>query len=242
MAELIPFEMKDYLSEARSRVTEQFKDRSTSSGVKEVFDKYLQLLLESQMRIQETLRDLMQLRDVDSATGAQLDVIGRIVGQERELVAAELYNFFGFQGAAGAASMGEYGNTVGGYWYSSGDPKGRNILLDDESYRKYIKAKMFKNVTASTPEEFISVVNLIFNTTAAYVDEGANAEFTLYFGRDITDFEKSLLAYVSNSQAYPIRLLPKTVGVKMTLNYAGIPNVVGGGSGYGNNYGLTYGT
>lgn len=233
MADLIPFEMKDYLTEARERVTYQFKDKT-------VFDKYLQLMMNSQIEIQKTIRDLMQLRDIDTATGAQLDVIGRIVGQERELVAAELYEYFGFQGAVGAQSMGQYGTAYGGYFKSENTPAGKNVPLDDDNYRKYIKAKIFKNITASTPEEFIAVVNLIFDTKKAYVLEGSEASFTLYFGRPITDFEKSLLNYISYKQSYPTRLLPKTVGVSMTLDYSGIPDFTGVG-GYGLDYGVSYG-
>lgn len=241
MADLIPFEVKDYLAEAQSRVTEQFRDGKEDSGVKKVFGKYLELLIETQLVIQDTIKDLMQLRDVDSAIGAQLDVIGRIVGQERELVSADLYEYFGFQGAVGAQSFGQFGTPYGGYFKSDNTPSGKNVPLDDDNYRKYIKAKIFKNITASTPEEFISVVNLIFNTTQAYILEGQEAEFTLYFGRPITDFEKSLLNYISYKQSYPTRLLPKTVGVKMTLDYTGIPNFTGTGAGYGLNYGNSYG-
>lgn len=241
MADVIPFEVKDYLAEAQSRVTEQFRNSKEESGIKKVFGKYLELLIQSQLEIQQTIKDLMQLRDVDSATGAQLDVIGRIVGQERELIAADLYEYFGFQGAVGAQSFGQYGTSFGGYFKSESTPAGTNVPLDDDNYRKYIKAKIFKNITASTPEEFIAVVNLIFNTTQAYVLEGEEAEFTLYFGRPITDFEKSLLNYISYKQSYPTRLLPKTVGVKMNLDYTGIPDFTGG-AGYGLSYGTSYGS
>lgn len=234
MADLTPFEMKDYLAEARVRVTEQFKGAP-------VFDKYLQLMINSQLEIQNTIRDLMQLRDIDTATGAQLDVIGRIVGQERELVEAELYEYFGFQGAVGAQSFGQFGTSFGGYFKSDSTPAGANVPLDDDNYRKYIRAKVFKNITASTPEQFIAVVNLIFDTTQAYVLEGENAEFTIYFGRPITNFEKSLLNYISYKQSYPTRLLPKTVGVTMTLDYSGIPDFTNG-MGYGESYGTSYGS
>ena len=234
MADLTPFEIKDYLEEARSRTTEQFKGAP-------VFDKYLQLMVNSQLEIQNTLRDLMQLRDIDTAIGAQLDVIGRIVGQERELVEAELYEYFGFQGALGAQSFGQFGTSFGGYFKSESTPSGKNVPLDDENYRKYIRAKVFKNITASTPEEFIAVVNLIFDTTQAYVLEGENAQFTIYFGRPINNFEKALLNYISYKQSYPTRLLPKTVGVTMTLDYTGIPNFTTGG-GYGEIYGSSYGS
>lgn len=226
-----PFQMVDYLSEARERTTEIFKDKI-------VFDKYLQLLLHSQIEIQKTLNDLMQLRDVESATGAQLDVIGRIVGQERELIAADLYEFFGFDGALGAEPMGELGSSEGGVFWSLGTPLGGNRLLDDETYRKFIKAKIFKNTTASTPEEFIAMVNLIFNTDKTYITEGNEAEFTVYFGRPLTNLDKALLDYISYVQEYPTRMLPKPVGVKMNFNYDGIPS---GAGGYGTSYGVSYG-
>lgn len=236
----IPFEMKDYLAEARSRVTEQFKDNKTDSGVKDVFDRYLQLMLETQTLIQKALQELVIYRDIETATGAQLDVIGRIVGQERELIAADVIPYFGFQGAVGAQSFGQFGTSYGGIFRSNETPTGHNVPLRDEDYRKFIKAKIFKNITASTPEEFIAVVNLIFNTSQAYVLEGAEAEFTLYFGRVITELEKALLNYISYKQSYPTRLLPKTVGVSMTLDYTGIPDFAGG-AGYGVSYGTSYG-
>lgn len=233
MTDLIPFEVKDYLEEARGRVTEQFKSA-------DVFDRYLQLLVESQIQIQKVIKDLIQLRDIDTATGNQLDVIGRIVGQERDLIASDLYEFFGFEGALGAQSMGSVSTAEGGIFYSLRGSLGRNVPLDDETYRKFIKAKVYKNVTSSTPNEFIAVVNLIFNTTETYVLEGTDASFTVYFGRELSTFEKSLVEYISYTQAYPTRLLPKPVGVKINYDYTGIPPLEGA-RGYGLNYGSFYG-
>ena len=116
-----------------------------------------------------------QLRSLDTATGAQLDVIGRIVGQERILLNADFYDFFGFQGATKAASFGELGNPgVGGIFYDYGKPLGGNIELDDATYRLFIKAKIFKNTTSSTPEEFLAVLNLVFGTnTIVLTEEGS---------------------------------------------------------------------
>ena len=71
---LIPFEYNDFVAESEDLITTQFKD-------KEIFKRYLRLLLTG---IQEALsveRDLTQKRDIDSATGAQLDIIGDIVGK-----------------------------------------------------------------------------------------------------------------------------------------------------------------
>lgn len=214
------FEEVDHLSIARSRVTEQFSfDPSTQEGAK-VFDKYLQLLLTAQIQIQQVFKDLMQLRSLDTATGEQLNIIGRIVGQDRILLNSDLYNFFGFQGALKAGSMGTLTDpTIGSIFYTLGAPLGGNIELDDETYRLFIRAKILKNTTASTSEEFIRSVNLIFGSSNVIAIEdstpGKSANVMVLFNRPLSDFEKGLLLYVDSSAGYPTGLIPKTIGVNV---------------------------
>lgn len=208
-----PFIEEDYLSVARSRVTEQFKG-------KVVFDKYLQLLITAQIEIQQVFKDLMQLRSLDTATGEQLNILGRIVGQDRVLLNSDLYNFFGFQGALKAGSMGNLGDqTIGAIFYSLGAPLGGNIELDDETYRLFIRAKILKNTTASTSEEFIRSINLIFGNSAviAIEDESAaqSGNVLVLFNRHLSDFERALLLYVDNSSGYASPFIPKTIGVNV---------------------------
>lgn len=253
---LNPFIEQDYLSEARERVTEQFKYDPVSDTGAKVFDKYLQLLINAQVEIQKVFKDLMQLRSLDTATGAQLDVIGRIVGQERILLNADFYDFFGFQGAIKAASFGELGNpSVGGLFYDFGKPLGGNIELDDATYRLFIKAKIFKNTTTSTPEEFLAVLNLVFGTDTTVLTEEGDASITVLLSRALTDFERALLFYISNEPGYPSRLIPKTVGVRINFGeydgdnffgFDGVPGAKGfgeftGSYGWGLGYGLNYG-
>lgn len=246
---LVPFESTDYLSEARDRITEQFKN-------KDIIDRYLQLLLDQQDSIQQVFKDLLQKRSIDEATGATLDIIGEIVGQPRELISADLFNLFGFQGALKADTFGDFGiPTTGSKFYDFGTPLGGNVLLDDETYRLFIKAKILKNRTASTPEEFLAFVNFLFGTdTSAILAEG-NAEYTILFGRELSAFEQVLLNYISTSQGYPSRLIPKTVGVRINFgwflseNYFGFQGAPGakgfgefvGTFGYGLGYGVDYG-
>lgn len=246
---IVPFTEQDYLSEARSRTGEQFKN-------KEIIDRYIQLLIDQQTQLQGVFKDLIQKRSIDEATGATLDIIGEIVGQPRELISADLFNFFGFQGALKADTFGDFGvPATGSKFHDFGTPLGGNILLDDETYRLFIKAKILKNRTASTPEEFLAFVNFLFGTeTSAIIAEG-NAEYTVLFGRELSDFEQVLLNYVSTSQGYPSRLIPKTVGVRinfgwfLTDNYFGFQGAPGakgfgeftGTFGWGLGYGVGYG-
>lgn len=201
------FTTVDYLDEARDRVTFQFENKPT-------IDRFIQLLVSQQQELQSVFQDLLQKRSIDEATGAQLDIIGEIVGQPRELISVDLFNFFGFDGALKADSFGDVSNPLlGSKFYDFGTPLGGNVLLDDETYRLFIKSKILKNNTTSTPEEFIQFINLLFGTTTTYISEGPEAEFIVFFGRPLTTFEQNLLNYVSNSQGYPSRLIPKTVGV-----------------------------
>lgn len=243
-----PFESVQYLEQARSRTTEVLKD-------KDVFDRYMQLLIEEQLDLQNTFKDLLQKRSIDTATGATLDIIGEIVGQQRELISVDLFDFFGFQGAAKAGSFGNVGSPqTGSKFYSFGDSLAGNVLLDDETYRLFIKAKILKNRTASTPEEILSFINFLFGTEQTAIFEG-QAEYTIMFGRTLSTFEQVLLNYVTNSQGYPSRLIPKTVGVRINFGYfeannyfgfQGVPGAKGFGNlsgtfGYGLGYGLGYG-
>lgn len=246
---VIPFTEQDYLAEARSRITEQFKN-------KDVIDRYLQLLIDQQLKIQTVFKELLQKRSIDEATGAALDIIGEIVGQPRELISTDLYDFFGFQGALKAGTFGDIGQpAVGSRFYTFGDPLGGNVLLDDTTYRLFIKAKILKNRTASTPEEFIAFINFLFGTnTTAILAEG-QAEYTILFGRELSEFEQVLLNYISTAQGYPSRLIPKTVGVRINFGYflddnyfgfQGAPGAKGFGEftgtfGYGLGYGIAYG-
>lgn len=245
------FIVEDYLSIARTRTTEQFKIESAP-----IFDKYLQLLIDGFQDIEETYKQLMQLRSIDTAVGAQLDIIGNIVGQDRELLAVDLFDFFGMQGAINAFPMGDLSSpSVGGIFYSYGTDFGGNIELDDDTYRIFIKAKIFKNNTNSTPEDFISAVKIILNVDQVAIISDGDGQATVLFGRQLTTYERIIIQYISYSQGYPSRLLPKTVGVRINFGefmqnkyfgFADSPGAKGFGDlrqayGYGLGYGESYG-
>lgn len=229
------FDVEDYLEIARTRTTEQFKLEGAP-----VFDKYLQLLIRGFQDVQLVFEDLMTLRSVDTAKGAQLDIIGNIVGQDRELIAADLYDFFGMQGALGAFPMGNFNSpTVGGIFYSYGLDIGGNVELDDETYRLFIKAKIYKNNTSSTPEELIQAIKMIFSVDQVYLSETGNANALVFIGKELTNLQKVLLTYISNTSGYPSRLIPKTIGVGLKFgqfesnNYFGFQDSAGA-KGFGN--------
>lgn len=211
----------DYLEEARERVTEQFKG-------KDIFDRYLQLLIDQQESIQQVFKDLLQKRSIDEATGATLDIIGEIVGQPRELIAVDLFNWFSFQGVPIEGSFGDLDNsTVGNKFWDLDLAQSGNVLMDDETYRLFIKAKILKNTTASTPIEFINFIKFIFGGDYKVAIAEGQAEFSALIGKELSPFEQSLLTYVSSPNGYPSRFIPKTVGVKVNYGYFDSDNYFG---------------
>lgn len=226
---LIPFEYNNFIEESEELITTQFQD-------KEIFKRYLRLLV---IGIQETLavsRDLLQKRDIDSATGAQLDIIGDIVGQPRVLLNTDLYPFFGFQGDLAANSFGTYYNKqIGGYWYSYGGKIGGDVSLNDEQYRLIIKARIIKNNSKGTNEDYIRFGNFVFNTTISFENDGGGKS-TVLVGRRMTLFEKAIMAYVFEGTDYNFTYHPKPLGVGIgyaefdatgTLGFLGTPGAKG---------------
>lgn len=230
-----PFITEDYLGTARSRSTIQFEQDSAP-----VFDKFLQLVFSEAMEIQISKRDLMQLRSIDTAEGAQLDIIGEIVGQPRTLVDVDLFTFFGFRGHWNSDSYGDLNDpSVGSVWWDGESPTTGNITLSDNLYRILIKAKIAKNVTRATPEDVMNFANFVFNTSGSTVVDEGGAKFRLLVGRVLTRQEVGLLRYINREAGYESTLLPKPIGVGMDYGsfdydsffaFQGIPNAKGYGS------------
>ena len=201
-----PFEIRDYVAEARSLITEQFKGLP-------VMDKYLRLILSGILDAQEVLRQLQQQRSIDTAIGAQLDVIGEIVGRPRGLVTAELFNYFGFESAPLAGSFGSLDDpTVGAPWYSLGAPLGISRTPSDEEYRLILKAKIIKNRTLSRPEDVIAAYKFLFNAGKVTIEQLGPAKVRIGIGKILTQVERGLLFNLGGAGS----LLPKTIGVGYT--------------------------
>lgn len=246
---MIPeFNEHDYLTEARENVTSQFKG-------KDVFDRYLQLLISGVNDIQNTIKQLIQNRSIDEATGEQLNIIGRIVGQERDLTTLDFYTFFAFKDYPNGGTFGDLNNPhLGAVFYSLGDILGSSVTLDDNTYRLFIKSKILKNKTASTPEELLQFLSFIFPSAPIFIEEG-EAHITINIGRELSEFEENLLTYISYSSGYPSRFIPKTVGVGIDFAsfeegnffaFDGVPGAQGfgdasGDPGYGEEWGESWG-
>lgn len=203
---------KDYLEEARSRITYQFKESDN-------LDTLMRIWLNGYQEIQKTLLEIQLINDVDVAQGKQLDIIGDIVGQPRELVDVSATGFFGFLEDPGAKPFGSLDNGGGGLWYSIKDPSTGAIELADDLYRLFIKAKIRNNNTGGTPEEIIAATKDIFKVSAVELREGdpegnEPAIFTLTIGRKWNDEELSVFPGLDETDIAN-RLLPIPAGVRV---------------------------
>lgn len=232
----------DYLSQGRGRVTEQFKN-------KPVFDAYLKLIMDSLNELQGVYKDLMQLRSIDTAVGAQLDLIGDIVGQPRTLVNYDAFPYFGFDGATAAQTFGTTSDsTIGGLFRSVNQEEGAAAEVDDETYRFLIKARIIANTTRATPEAIISGINFVTGNANTTLVEQPFAHITLEVQNNLTDFQAYFLKGLSDQGS----IIPIPIGVTVDYvffeeEYFGFyedPNALGlidPITGYGHGYGTSYG-
>lgn len=249
MSEVTPFEVKDYLTIARGRVTEQFKD-------KDVFDRYIQLLIYGSQQLQEVIKDLIQKRSIDTAEGVNLDIIGKIVGLERGSLPAEVWNtaYFGFIEDTDALSFDDLDSPISdaGVFFDLANETEGNVLWDDITYRLFLKARIFANCSNGTPEELITATKSILNVTSVDIIELGDAHMLLGFNRILNNVEKYILQGLGEQQA----LLPIPIGVSVeyiespedffgfeeTSGALGFSDLVEGTyAGYGESYGAFYG-
>ena len=74
-----------------------------------------------------------------------------------------MYTFFGFLEDVTADTFGDLNDaSIGGYWYSKGSPIGGNLSLDDETYRRMIRARILKNSSRGTTDDFLRFLDYVF--------------------------------------------------------------------------------
>lgn len=226
---LVPYSIPSLPERVEEIITTQFRDQP-------VIYKYLRLWSEELHELFVAFQQLAQDRDIDSATGDVLDIIGRIVGQERTILGADLYDFFGFRGHLQALGFGDtYVEGVGGRWWSLGAPMGGDVTLTDEQYRVIIKARIMRNNSRGTPEDMLDYIRFVFGVSGKFSwNEGGVARIGV--GRKLTNFEKAIIASEFSFQKYPTYYSPKPLGVTLelfeydslgTLGFIGTPTAKG---------------
>ncbi len=250
MSEVNPFIVENYLATARTRYTQQFKD-------KPVFDKYIQLLIYGSQQLQEQYKVLMQERSLDTAVGLQLDMIGELVGLSRGSLPAIAWegSYFGFESVPDALPFADLveGNDAGVFFDLSNQTEG-NVAWDDNTYRIFIKAKIYANVGEGKYEEVLRAVKDILQVTYVDIVELGNANIQISVNKILSSVEKYILTELEDRQVlFPI---PIGVGVEYVesddeffgfeetpgaLGFSSIETISDGDIGFGEAHGFAYG-
>ncbi len=216
----------DHKSLAVSRLATQYRD-----SVKLI--DYIKALLYEADDLEQVFRDILEKRWIDTATGINLDILGSIVGQGREFIDAEIFEYFGFADNPIAQSFGSILDPgLGGRFISVGESSTGIRLLSDDEYRVFIKARIVRNATSSTPEEIITQLRYLFDSPLVLIVEGLEASYEISIGRRLTLNEKSIISQTD--------IVPKTAGVSASyvtefesdsfFSFKGIPGSDGFGS------------
>lgn len=156
-------EEQDYKAIALSRLT----DRHRSD---EVFISILDTLVDlKETRQKEILQISESFLDIDKSEGKNLDVIGKLIGEERNLVNFIDKSYFGFLGARLSEAYDI------GYWYSLYKNKyGTLRTLTDSEYRRVLKARVIKNSSDSGRNSLLEVLNVLLDNKNTVIIEKEN--------------------------------------------------------------------
>lgn len=152
---------------------------------------------------------------LDLAEKSHLDFIGNIVGQPRFLVGFNTEPYFGFKNSYQSETFGSAQlDFIGGYWNSRSyfDTASSRILNDDE-YRRIIKARVIYNQSNCTCNDLLEVINLVTNrndNTVQTVKHGLIRIRT----KDTTGF----LSYFVDRLPLNDNILPIAAGVTVSLD------------------------
>jgi hypothetical protein len=153
--------------------------------------------------------------NIDVAERWHLDFIGNIVGQDRFLVDFNVEPYFGFLNSYNSETFGTITNpNVGGIWKSrSGFDTSSARRLNDDEYRRVIKARTIFNASSCNTNDLVEIINLITDNDTAKVQ-------TMYHGliRISATDTTGLLAYFVDHVNLEDNILPIPAGVRVELS------------------------
>lgn len=204
---------KDLLDEAHSRLLWQFRNSDNICEYITAIFTELQLLFDA-------IINTLDARQLSKAAGEQLNVIGRIVGQDR-IVAAQNVQYFGWSDvplAIGWAELVDGEPVGGGRWLELGENPVGTRELEDPEYRNFIIAKIFRNhMEFASPCELARIANIALSSVnKTHVPTVAPAMLAYYFEAPagLTDNDKSIiLSVIDDKRMDKQRIITSGAGI-----------------------------
>ena len=152
--------------------------------------------------------------NLEIAEKYHLDFIGQLVGQDRFLVNFNQEKYFGFLGSYQSETLGTLSDeSVGGSWNSVDNFISSSARrLNDEEYKRIIKARIIYNNSNCLMNDLVSVVNLITNRTDNRISLAKHGQLVIK-----SNDESGLLTYFFDRLELEDNILPITYGVSVSL-------------------------
>lgn len=153
---------------------------------KPVFAAFLAAIGGELDELDQALADLRDKRWIDTGDGVQLDGIGELVNQSRQVADAVTIPFFAFEGQPNAQGfeVGRFRDNWEG-WLTS-------VNLGDPEYRMVLRAKIRKDTSPGTTEDTIASLRFIFDADRVVIRDCGNAKMAAAIGRRLNENELSV--------------------------------------------------
>lgn len=137
----------DHVERAKTRIINEYRGKNRMV-------RWLTIAPEvSNDHVERPLDQIYGSYDVDTVSGDMLDIIGRIVGVDRPILRDAEFDVFGY---SGNDSYTNY--NIAPY---IGDGEAIDAPLNNDLYRKLIKAKIARNISDGTADSIIQLVEII---------------------------------------------------------------------------------
>lgn len=183
----------DHVERAKTRIINEYRGKNRMV-------RWLTITPEvSNDHVERPLDEIYRSYDVDTVSGEMLDIIGRIVGVARPILRDAEFDVFGY---AGNDSYTNY--NIAPY---IGDGEAIDAPLNNDLYRKLIKAKIARNISDGAADSIIQLVEIIIGVkVTALVDNGDKS------------FDLGVASQLDNTTLYLIEnfdLIPRPQGTRI---------------------------
>lgn len=112
----------------------------------------------------KTIINVADVLSIEKATGYALDLVGRHIGVSRILPTAIAKEYFGWRDDNSALSFGI------GEFYRHGDALHALVVLNDDDYRFFIKARITKNYQTATITNIVKSIKFVIGKEGNVID------------------------------------------------------------------------
>lgn len=169
----------DHVERAKLRIINQYRGKPRIT-------KWLTILPEvANDKLELALDQVYDSYDVDTVTGEMLDVIGRIVGIPRPILRGSAYDVFGYAG------NDNYTNFNVAPYIGTGAEA--DLPLNNDLYRKLIKAKIARNVSDGTSDSIIQLLETVIGIKVTALSSNGDKSFDIGIASELDNTTQYLL-------------------------------------------------